>query len=221
MTGVGFNAAALAENNIPEPTKIADLWTIDPKKVTFLTESHDTFPMVLLKLGIKPDPKTITNEQLDEAAADMKPLVDKGMRFTDNSYLENFANKATWAAMVWSGDLASSGGEDDKFIFPDEGVMIWTDNMLIPKGAANKKTAEQMIDFVYDPRIAAQIAAYVYYVSPVQGAAEELLKLDPAAAENPLLFPPPEVVANSYDFQALPPEVEKHMNDLYADLSGV
>jgi spermidine/putrescine transport system substrate-binding protein len=221
MTGVGFNAAALAANNIAEPTKIADLWNIDPTKVTFLTESHDTFPMTLLKLGIKPDPTAVTNADLDKAAADIQPLVDKGLRFTGNEYLDNFANKNVWAAMVWSGDLASSGGPDDKFIFPEEGVLIWTDNLLIPKGAANKKIAEQMIDFVYDPRIAAQIDAYVYYVSPVEGAAEEMVKLDPDLAENPLLFPPAEVVARSFDFQALAPEVEAHMNELYADLSGV
>jgi spermidine/putrescine transport system substrate-binding protein len=78
-----------------------------------------------------------------------------------------------------------------------------------------------MIDFVYQPRIAAQIAAYVYYVSPVDGAAEEIVKLDPDAAENPLLFPPPDVVAKSYNFQGLSAEQETHMNELYADLSGV
>ena len=72
--------------------------------------------------------------------------------------------------------------------------MIWTDNMLIPKGAANKYTAELMMDFVYDPEIAAQIAACVYYVSPVKGAADEIKALDPEAATNPLLFPPPEIV---------------------------
>jgi spermidine/putrescine transport system substrate-binding protein len=58
-------------------------------------------------------------------------------------------------------------------------------------------------------------------VSPVEGANEEIAKLDPEAAENPLLFPPPDVVERSYSFQALPPEIEAHMNELYADLSGV
>ena len=56
--------------------------------------------------------------------------------------------------------------------------MIWTDNMVIPKGAANKYTAELMIDFVYDPKIAAQIEDYVYYVWPVKGADAEIEKLD-------------------------------------------
>jgi spermidine/putrescine transport system substrate-binding protein len=220
MTGVGFNAKTLKDNNIAEPTKIADLWAIPPNRVTFLTEARDTFGLVLLKLGIDVDGATVTPEQLQQAADDMKPMVDKGTRFTGNEYLQDFAQKKTWAAMVWSGDLASSGGEDDKFIFPEEGTLIWTDNMLIPKGAANKYSAELMMDFVYDPKIAAQIANYVYYVSPVKGADEEIKKLDPEAATNPLLFPTPEVVAKQHNFQALSDANEKIMNDLYGTLSG-
>ena len=69
--------------------------------------------------------------------------------------------------------------------------------MLIPKGAANKYTAELMMNYVYDPKIAAQIAAYVYYVSPVKGAAEEIKALDPEAATNPLLFPTPTIVGQA------------------------
>ncbi len=93
-----------------------------------------------------------------------------GLTFTGNEYLQNFAAKKTWAAMVWSGDLASSGSADQVFVFPTEGTMLWTDNMLIPKGAVNKYTAELMMNFVYDPAIAGQIANFVYYVSPVKGA---------------------------------------------------
>ena len=81
--------------------------------------------------------------------------------------------------------------------------MIWTDNMVIPVGAANKYTAELMMDFVYDPKIAAQIANYVYYVSPVKGAADAIAKLDPEAAKNPLLFPPDDIVAKQHNFQFL------------------
>ncbi len=175
---------------------------------------------MLLKLGIDPDPAKVTVDDLQKMADDVQPLVDKGLRFTGNSYLKEFGQKKVWAAFVWSGDLASSGGPDDKFIFPEEGVLIWTDNMLIPKGAANKYSAELMIDYVYDPKIAAQIANYVYYVSPVQGADAEIKKLDPAAASNPLLFPTPEIVAKQHNFQALSKELEDAMNEHFSTLSG-
>ena len=150
-----------------------------------------------------------------------KALAIYGDRREDNEYLEDFAQKKVWAAMVWSGDLASSGGEDDRFIVPEEGVMIWTDNMLIPKGAANKYTAELMMNYVYDPKVAAQIADYIYYVSPVNGAAAEIKALDPGAESNPLLFPDAATQAKFKNFQALTPEQEDKLNELYADLSGV
>ncbi|HET7029470.1 MAG TPA: ABC transporter substrate-binding protein [Candidatus Limnocylindrales bacterium] len=220
MTGVGFNAKTLKDNGIKEPTKIADLWDIPSEKVTFLSEARDTFGLVLLKLGVDADGATTTPDQLDQAAASIQPLVDAGLRFTGNEYLQDFGQKKVWAAFVWSGDLASSGGEDDKFIFPEEGTLIWTDNMLIPKGAANKYTAELMMNYVYDPKVAAAIADYVFYVSPVKGADAEIKTIDPDAATNPLLFPPADVVAKQHSFQALSEENEAKLNDLYAKLSG-
>jgi spermidine/putrescine transport system substrate-binding protein len=221
MTGIGYNSVTLAENNIPEPTKIADLWNMPADKLTFLSEARDTFGLGLLKLGIAADPETVTDADIEKVKADIQPLVDGGLRFTGNEYLQDFAQKKVWAAFVWSGDLASSGGEDDRFIVPEEGVLIWTDNMLIPKGAANKYTAELMMNYVYDPKIAAQIAAYIYYVSPVKGADAEIAALDPDAATNPLLFPTPEMVAKMYSFQALSEEQEVVLNEAYASLSGL
>jgi spermidine/putrescine transport system substrate-binding protein len=220
MTGVGFNAKTLKANNIAEPTKIADLWNIPADRVTFLSEARDTFGLVLLKLGVNADGATVTPEQLQQASDAIQPIVTGGARFTGNEYLQDFAQKKVWAAFVWSGDLASSGGPDDKFIFPEEGTLIWTDNMMIPKGAANKYTAELMMNYVYDPVVAAAIADYVFYVSPVKGADVEIKKIDADAATNPLLFPTADVVAKQHSFQALSDDNEKVLNDFYSKLSG-
>jgi len=221
MTGIGFNTKVLASAKISEPKSLKDLYAIQPDKVSFLTESRDTFGLGLLKLGKSVDPASPTLvDDLQAVYDDIKPLVDKGLIFADNSYLKNFAAKKTWAAMVWSGDLASSGTEGDTFQVPEEGVMIWTDNMVIPKGAKNKYTAELMINFVYDPKIAAQIEDYVYYVCPVKGADVEIKKLDPGAESNPLIFPPADVQAKYHEFQFLPEEAESKLDDLFLQLSG-
>jgi spermidine/putrescine transport system substrate-binding protein len=220
MTGIGYNKASLAKAKIPEPKSLTELFAVQPDRLTFLNEKRDTFGLGLLKLGIDPNPATVTDDDLQKVHDDIKPLTDKGLRFTGNEYLQDFASKKTWAAMTWSGDLASSGAEDDVWVAPTEGSMIWTDNMVIPKGAEHKFTAELMMNFVYDPTIAAQIANYVYYVSPVEGAEAEIAKLDPEAAKNPLLFPPPEIVAKQKNFQFLSDELEAKMNELYADLAG-
>ena len=224
MTGIGYNKASLASAKINPPTSLKDLWAIDPKKVSFLTESRDTFGLGLLKLGKNADPQKTSTDDLQAVHDDIQPLVQAGLTFADNSYLQNFAAKKTWAAMVWSGDLASSGGTDDLFVFPDEGTMIWTDNMLIPKGALNIYTAELMMNFVYDPAIAGQIANFVYYVSPVKGADAVVTDLNKSAPLYPavlaLLFPPDAVVAKQHNFQFLSDALETTLNTLYIDLAG-
>ena len=220
MTGIGFNKATLKANNIAAPTSLAELYAIKSDKVSFLTESRDTFGLGLLKLGKSADPATTTSDDLQAVHDDIKPLVAAGLIFAGNEYLQNFASKKTWAAMVWSGDLASSGSADDIFQVPDEGVMIWTDNMVIPKGAVNKYTAELMINFVYDPAIAAQIEDYVYYVCPVKGADVEIKKLDPPAATNVLIFPTSDIQAKYHNFQFLSDELETSLDELYLDLTG-
>ena len=221
MTGIGFNTKVLNKAGIAHPKSLQDLWKIKADKMSFLTESRDTFGLGLLKLGKAVDPASPTIvDDLQAVHDDIKPLVESGLRFAGNEYLQDFAAKKTWAAMVWSGDLASSGTEGDTFQVPDEGVMIWTDNLVIPKGAVNKYTASLMINFVYDPVIAAQIEDYVYYVCPVKGADVEIKKLDPGAETNPLIFPPADVQAKYHNFQFLSAEAEAKLDELYLDLTG-
>jgi spermidine/putrescine transport system substrate-binding protein len=221
MTGIGYNTANLKKNNKPAPKSLVDLWALPPNKVTFLNEKRDTFGLGLLKLGKSADPATTTDADLQAVHDDIAAFSNGGqLRFIGNDYLQDFAAKKTWAAMTWSGDLASSGSDEDVWVAPAEGSIIWTDNMVIPVGAEHAYTAQLMMDFCYDPTIAGQIANYVYYVSPVKGAAEAIAKLDPDAAKNPLLFPTPEMVAQQHNFQFLSDELEKKMNELYSDLAG-
>jgi len=224
MTGIGYNTKTLAAVKKPEPKSLADLYALPANKITFLNEKRDTFGLGLLKLGIKPDPATVTADNLQAVHDDMKPLVEAGLRFTGNEYLADFSAKKVYAAMVWSGDLASSGTEGDTFAFPTEGCMVWTDNMVIPKGAQNKYTAELMINFVYDPKIAAQIENYVYYVCPVKGAKDIMQELNKDAPLDQyyldLVFPGPDITAKFNNFESLSDDIEAKMNDLYADLAG-
>ena len=134
------------------------------------------FPLIHLMLQAQGHASATPAEQMGvadvETAYDyLKPFVDSGhiRAFRGNAYLQDFGSGDTWAAQVWSGDLASSGGKNDVFVYPEEGAMIWTDNMLIPKGAQNQYTAELMMDWVYDVDRAARLANFIYYISPVKG----------------------------------------------------
>ena len=224
-TGVGYNSKSVGR----ELTKVADLF--DPAlkgKVTLLTEVRDTFPLIHLAMqglgqGSANPPESMTVADAQAVHDYLKPFVDDGhiKAFTGNEYLADFGSGDTWAAIVWSGDLASSAGPDDVFVYPEEGSMIWTDNMLIPKGAENKYTAELMIDWVYDVDRAARLANWVYYISPVKGVAEAIVKLDPEAGSNPLLFPPADVTAKQHPQPNFSEADEAAVNELFADLTGV
>lgn len=224
-TGVGYNSKSVGR----ELTKVADLF--DPAlkgKVTLLTEVRDTFPLIHLGLQAQGNASTNPAESMTVEDAQvvhdyLKPFVDDGhiKAFTGNEYLADFGSGDTWAAIVWSGDLASSAGPDDVFVYPEEGSMIWTDNMLVPKGAENKYTAELMIDWVYDVDRAARLANWVYYISPVKGVADAIVKLDPEAGSNPLLFPPADVTAKQHPQPNFSEADEAAVNELFADLTGV
>ena len=222
-TGVGYNVVSTGR----ELTKVEDLF--DPAfkgKATLLSGYPDTFSLVGLMLKAKGQianlPAEMTYEDAQAVHDYLKPFVDDGhiRAFTGNEYLQDFGSGDTWVAFVWSGDLASSGGEDDRFIFPEEGSIIWTDNMLIPKGAQHKAAAEAMIDFVYDVANAARLAAWIYYISPVKGAGEEIAKTDEELAANELLFPPAEIAVKMYPQMALEDEDDVQWADLAADLEG-
>ena len=99
-----------------------------------------------------------------------------------------------------------------RWAIPDDGGMIWTDNMLIPQGGS-AATASTYMNFVYDPAVAAKIAAYVNYVTPVNGAKEELAKTDPETADNPLIFPTPEMLAQVHQFDNKALDNETYIED--------
>ena len=105
--------------------------------------------------------------------------------------------------MAWSGDIVQLQLDNKhlKWNLPKDGGDIWTDNMLIPKGG-NVYTASTYMNFVYDPKIAAEIADYVNYICPVAGARAVLLKKDPAIAKNTLIFPTKEMLDNTHIIDA-------------------
>jgi spermidine/putrescine transport system substrate-binding protein len=218
MTGLGYDSKKTGDL-----TSLAVLWDAKWKgKVEFLTEMRDTVGLTLLKLG--KDPNQATRDDLDAAIAEIKTAVDAGIvrAFKGNAYAVDLVKGDVLLAMAWSGDIVQKQLEKAslKFTVADEGGMLWTDNMLIPKGAKNKYTAELMIDFVYTPEIAAQIEAWVNYICPVKGAQELLVKDSPDIANNPLIFPPDDILAKLKIFKSLTEDDETYFNTQFQAVSG-
>ncbi|MGZ4481250.1 MAG: polyamine ABC transporter substrate-binding protein [Gaiellales bacterium] len=227
LTGIGYN-----EQLTGRPlTTVSDLW--DPKfkgKVSLLTEMRDTFGLVMLNLGIDPAQATVADAQKAHDA--IKPKVDNGQirAFYGNDYSNHLANGDLAAAMVWSGDMVQLLPDNPhlKFVVPQEGCMLWTDNMMIPKHAKNPYNAHLWMNFYYQPSIAALVEDWVNYICPVNGAADALktgdpavgLKGDPVVAKNPLIFPPKSTLDKAHVFKSLSPDEETKFNQLFADLTG-
>jgi spermidine/putrescine transport system substrate-binding protein len=219
MTGLGYDKAKTGDL-----TSLAALFDLKYKgSIDYLTEMRDTIGLTMLKLGL--DPAKATNADCDAAVAEIKRVQDAGMNalFKGNAYAEDLKSGDAVLSMAWSGDMVQALVDKPtlKFTIADEGGMLWTDNNMIPKGAKNKYTAEVMTDFCYDPKIAAQIEAYVNYICPVKGAAEVLLAADPDVANNPLIFPPADILAKLHIFGGLDEATEKYFNEQFATLTGL
>ena len=175
-------------------------------KITMLKEMADSVGLVMLQNG--DDPSSVTDESFNRAIDTVQAAVDSGQirRFTGNDYSQPLANGDLAAAVAWSGDVVQLVADNPKlkWAIPEAGGMIWTDNMLIPTGGS-VATASTYMNSVYDPAIAAQIAAYVNYVTPVKGAKEELEKTDPETANNSLIFPDDQTLSQvkQFDSEAL------------------
>jgi spermidine/putrescine transport system substrate-binding protein len=205
MTGIATNTKLTGG----EPVLTIDELLESPAlkgKVTMLTEMADSISVVMLANG--DDPTKVDDASFKKAADRIQKAVDSGQirQFTGNDYTGPLAKGDLAAALSWSGDVVqlTLDNKDLQWNLPESGGAIWTDNMLIPKGG-DAFTASTFMNFVYQPAIAAQIAAYINYVSPVKGAKEEMEKLDPDLAANPLVFPDADTLANVsiFDSKAL------------------
>ena len=110
----------------------------------------------------------------------LRPFVDNGhiRAFTGNAYLQDFGSGDTWAGDGLVGRPRLVGGtRTDVVRLPGGGLDLWTDNMVIPKGAANKYTAELMIDFGLrrGPRAPGSPTSCTTS-RPVKGVAEEIMR---------------------------------------------
>jgi spermidine/putrescine transport system substrate-binding protein len=200
MTGIAYN-----KKETDPVTSIEQLLT-DPAlkgKVTCLTEMPDCMGLIMQSNG--DDPTKVDPAAFDKAIGTLQDAVDSGQirRFTGNDYGDDLSAGNVSAAMAWSGDVVQLQLDNPnlEFVLPDAGGMIWTDNMLIPTGG-DVFTASTYMNFVYDPKVAAEIEDWVNYICPVEGAKDELLKIDPGVAKNPLIFPTEEMLAKVKSFDA-------------------
>lgn len=207
---LGWNKSKLKDaTGTDTMTSVGQLW--DPAlkgRIILPSEMRDTMGIIIAWQGN--DPSNFTEDQFNLAIEELTKQVDSGQvrQVTGNDYVGALESGDVIAVIGWSGDIIQLG-EDFGLALPETGGTLWTDNMLIPPLAAHKRNAELLINHYYDPQIAAEVAAYVQYISPVQGAKEAMAAIDPALVDNQWIFPSAQTLANSYVFMTLTPEQDE------------
>jgi spermidine/putrescine transport system substrate-binding protein len=207
----GFAGLAWNKEKIPNGLKqVSDLW--DPAlkgRIGVLSEMRDTIGLIMLEQGVDISSKSWGDAEFTKAIDEFQTQVKSGQirNIKGNSYADDLKNEDTLAAIVWSGDVnginSEVGSEKFGFAIPETGGTLWSDNFLIPIGSPRKANAEKLINYYYDPQVAATVAAYVNYITPVEGAKEAMQSIDPTLAENQLIFPNEATLATVKGFRTL------------------
>ncbi|MFF2227729.1 PotD/PotF family extracellular solute-binding protein [Streptomyces globisporus] len=220
-TVIAYNKKATGGRKVDSVTQLLD----DPKlkgRVSFLSEMRDTVGMTLLDQG--KDPGKFSDADFDGAIGRLQKAVDKKQirRFTGNDYTADLSKGDIAACVAWAGDVIQlqADNPDIEYAIPAAGYITSSDSLLVPAQARHKTNAEKLIDYYYEPTVAAQLAAYINYVCPVDGVREELAKIDESMASNTLILPDKEMAAKSRSFRSLSTEEETAYEEKFAKLIG-
>jgi spermidine/putrescine transport system substrate-binding protein len=220
VTGIGWNPNLTGGHPV---TSLEQLFSGDlPGKVGLFSDNVDMPNLVMLAAGINPEGSTESDWK--HAADWLHKKIDRGLRviFFKQNYINALSTGDVVASMAWSGDIYQENAlgvpKGLQFATPSDGGLIWTDNMVIPIGAQHPVDAITLMDYVYQPAIAAKITEWVAYITPVPAAKDQILSAASAAsnpktqraltalADSPLVFPPPEASKNLHTYATLTPE---------------
>jgi spermidine/putrescine transport system substrate-binding protein len=222
--GIGYDREKVGR----ELKTVEDLWADDLKgRVVVLSEMRDTVGVTMLSQGVDIN-GPFGKAEFDNAINEIDKRISEGYirRVRGNSYLEDLKSGNAVAGIVWSGDLfvlrAETENDNWQFTIPESGGTLWSDNMMVPITSPHRRNALKVMDYYYEPAVAAQVAAWVNYVCPVEGAREEMEKIDPELAKSPFIFPDAAYLRdnNIQIFRALSPEEEAEYSEAWAKVVG-
>ncbi len=221
FTGIGFNKSKIKELLGTDSITTMEQF-FDPRlkgQILMSSEMGDSIGLVMSWLGF--DLENFTDDQFDESLEFISKQVANGQiqQIVGNESALSLENGDVAAVVGYAGDLWQLGDEFG-FEVPESGGLVFADNLLIPKGAANKELAEKVVDYFYEPTIAAEVSQYVGYVSPVIGAQEAAAKLDPELAANKWVFPSQEQFAKTKFFIINDAERDSRLREKWQKVLG-
>ena len=220
--GIGYRKDKVGR----ELKTIEDLWAPDLKgKIVVLSEMRDTIGLLMLSQGVDISEK-FSEDDFMKGVDELQKQVDSGQirQVKGNSYVDDLISGNALACIGWSGDILATRftEEDDNYTFtlPESGGTLWSDNLMVPIASPHKANAEKLFDYYYRPDVAAQVAAYVNYICPVDGAQAEMEKIDKSLAESPLIFPTAADLEKVHVFRSLSSDEEISYNEAFQKVIG-
>ena len=213
LTGIAYNSKYTGEvKSMKELITRSDL----KGKVSMLTEMNDTMGFMLKITG--GDPTDFNDDDWANALDELQKAVSAGQfrRFTGNDYVDDLNAGNLVACEAWSGDVIAMQFDNPhiKWVVPEEGLAIWADNMMVPNKADHKSNAEELMNYYYEPEVAATVSAWVNYICPVEGAQQAMEKIDPSLVHNDLIFPTADFLSQTFLFKELDEKTRrKYTND--------
>jgi spermidine/putrescine transport system substrate-binding protein len=219
MTGICYNS------ELTDPVSSFEELLTRPDlkgKIDLLSEMRDTMLFLLLIDGS--DPEDFTEDEFTSAVDMLQGYVDSGQvrRFAGNDYVDDMKSGDVVACEAWSGDVINLlGGGKFKWVPPEEGFALWTDNVLVPNKAEHKANVEELMNFYYDPVNAAKLSAWNYYFCPVAGAQDEIGQFDKSAVNSEFIFVDDQTLETGYQFMSLSDsETTKYQRQFNEVMSG-
>ena len=209
ITGIFVNEQYFSQYHI---RKWSDLWNEEfSNELLLLDDSREVFSMALLTLGYPANDKD--PQHIKQAYLKLKSLMQNVKVFSTETVVAIIIDEDANAGMAWNGDAykASKDNPDIKFIYPEEGYVIWVDNFAIPKNARHKEEAYTFLNYILRPDVAKQIALSTNY--PIANLAGQ--KLLPAEIlNNPVIYPPKNIMRKA-QFQTDPGDATLALYEQY------
>ena len=183
--------------------------------ISVLDAPDEVIGVVLAYLGKDPNSENLDDLKLaEETLMKIRPYIKT---INSSPYIDALANGDLCLVLGWSGDIlqAKSRAEEAKqgveigMSVPVDGTIIWFDMYAIPADAPHPKNAHAFINFMMEPKVAAANSNFVHYAN---GNSASAPYLDPAVANDPGVYPPPEVMAKLFPNLARSQEFTRELN---------
>ena len=191
-TGIGYNA------DLFEDPPGSWAYIFDPAlaseyagRISMLNDSREAIGAALKYLGYSVN--STDEGELEQAKQLLIQQKEWVAAYDSDGFEDLLAAGEVDIGHGWSGDYFAAAEEAENvwYIIPEEGGVIWTDNLAIPKTAPSQYTAEAFINYLLRPEVGAKITNYTWYGSPNKASTEFI---DSEILEEPAIYPPAEVM---------------------------